>query len=182
MSTNEKRVGASVIPSAPTPNTMIPPPPLFPMVLYDDRHRHHHRRRHDCSDSDDDDRDVAITTDITRHTVPGNSTITVGLTSAAVSVGEARVSGNAIILPHRGDYRVHVNITMATVGDTVSVLVNGGVGGGTIITTAATGVSVYTGTITMRASSRQERISVMISNGGTGSIQILGGTISAQLV
>lgn len=177
MSTSEKRVGASVIPSAPTPNTMIPPPPLFPMVLYDDRHRH---RR--CSDSDDDDRDVAITTDITRHTVPGNSTITVGLTSAAVSVGEARVSGNAIILPHRGDYRVHVNITMATVGNTVSVLVNGGVGGGTIITTAATGVSVYTGTITMRASSRQERISVMISNGGTGSIQILGGTISAQLV
>lgn len=184
MSTNERRVGASVIPSAPVPaipgpvvGPGIPPPPIYPMMLYDDRYRR-------CNDDSDDEteRDVAVAADITRHNVAASSTITVGLTSASISTGEARVSGNALVLPRRGEYRVHVNITLVTAGETVSVLVNGGVGGGNIISTSATGTSVYMGTVRVRASSHNERVSILVSNGGSNAIQVLGGTVSAQLI
>lgn len=159
------------------PPPFFPPLP-FPGLIVDDR-----IERPIC-----DNPDTSITAGIAPQTIPANSTSTLLLSSALTSSGGANISGSNISLPREGVYSLSLSVTASrsstSTDGVVSFILNGGVSGaGTIAggSLLSGTTQVFSGSATVRSSSRRTTISILVNNTG-GPLQILGGTLSVQLL
>lgn len=137
---------------------------------------------------EDDEFNTTITAGVAPQTIPANSTAVLLLASALSSTGGARVSGSSIILPIPGTYSLSINVTAGrtpgSTGGNISFILNGGVSGTGVIASGdviMSGTQVFSGTISVRTNAPNTAISILVNNVG-GVLQILGGTVTAQLV
>lgn len=166
------------IPPGPCGVPFFPPPPFAPF-LFDDRFD-------SSSSSSSDEDDASATVSVPPQTVAPNTTNALILGSA-LSSDDVRVNGNSIELPIPGTYRISANVTASranpSTGGNVSLLLNGGVGGGTIATgnIPSGATQVLSGSDTFSTNGRNTSVSVLLNNAGD-QLQVLGGTVTVQLI
>lgn len=131
---------------------------------------------------------VSLTVGVAPQSIASSTTAALLLTSAIASTRGIRISGSSIILPVEGVYTLSINITasrgVGVIGGDIMFILNGGISGSGFIASgdvASGQTRVFSGSITLTTNSPGTSISVLVNNDG-GSLQILGGTITVQLV